>query len=177
MNPYSTWVRRGADLLSGDLVRHTNSGRMGAVLGVVPWRDGSVECEVRIIAPNSDEHLALRQWSSIHLERMSPDPYRRYLAMCTAEDAAGSADVRARRSRQAQQRAGYLPAAAWAQMYWQIGNWRRLVADAVVLPRQRWYSGINLGRDAWDDACLDCLHRRSRSTSAELGCPGQTSRQ
>lgn len=179
MQAYARWVRAGIDLLPGDVVRHPVLGRTGVVIQTRAEQGGdgiasegseatTMECEVKIFAPNTYNHLERRWWSSSLLERATPDPHRRYLAMCAAEDSQNRSIGRMLRSTRAQGRRGYLPVPAWEKMHWQLANWEHLIFSDEGNPRQPQYHAGDLGRKAWQIAYFDCLRRRDRARLQEV---------
>jgi hypothetical protein len=152
-------IRDQPFIYPGDVVRHTNSGRIGIVLeSERAHRDGSVEYLVRTgEAPNGDFNCITR-WNSqrVDLVRMR-DPYRRYLTLCAREDdPAGQARRRAHPRSRIRRYGGWFSAELWEKMYWRLTNRRRLLPYGG-------YVHYSLGREHWGRAAVDCLDRRDRS--------------
>lgn len=167
MQAYARWVSSLSrdPAIPGDIIRNPIIERVGIVLKTHLERDYCPMYEIRILAPDTDDHLERGWYSWGAIERASPDPYRRYLAMCAAEDDPDRRAARAGRSRPARRCGEHLPIQAWEKMYWQLANWQHLVPNPMD-PRWQLSCGGPLGRDAWKDAYLDCLRRRDRSRTA-----------
>lgn len=143
-------------IIVGDVVRHMNSGRVGAVIEI-DAREGRSTIEYRVRpSTDLDEDPDSVWWSSAWVARVPRrDPYRRYLDMRDAED---DADRQARRSAHRGARHGaYLPESAWDKAFWRLSNLERQGLDGKRSYRDH-------GRGHWHEAALDCLERRNRST-------------
>lgn len=167
------------DLLSGDVVVHTNSGRVGSVIETRPHRDGTVECRIRISIPSPSvdsphEHEQWPVWwNSKHLMQVPRrDPYRRYLAMCAAEDDQTRIKRRLDHLQRLmpRRRFGYGPhlsEAAWMKAYWRLCNLRMIDPGGMIF-------GGDLGREHWRGAANDCLDRRDRARSCGTNSQGKS---
>jgi hypothetical protein len=142
------------EIMSGDVVRHTNSGRIAVVVEIGrTHRDGTIEYRVHV---DSDDEEEDAWWNSAHARRVrGRDPYRRYLAMRDAED---DVDRQLRRSdRPVLGRGVLLPALAWERIRWRLVNLRR------ALPSRTRTTLRDLGRGHWIAAADDCLSRQYRA--------------
>lgn len=138
-----------SDIIAGDVVGHTSSGRTGAVLRVRHCRDETSELLVQLLPPTRcDEYTPGFEtwWSSSRVRRVRwRDPYRRYLAMCRSEARTGR----------------ILPGKAWESLNWRLNL---LVRDLPGGTRVVY----DLGRDCWRTAALDCLDRRDRVDTTDV---------
>ena len=147
-------------IIPGDVIIHHGSGRIGSVLAIGHvHRDVNVKYQIRP-SVDLDQDPRCHWWSSTQVYRAAVrDPYRRYLAMCDAED---DAHRRARRSAHQRYRSGeYLPEAAWNKVFWRLVNLRRSGPDGMLCHH-------DLGRQHWEAAANDCLDRRDRSRPPSL---------
>lgn len=152
------------DIISGDIVEHTNSHRRGCVVEVGrTHHDGTIEYRVR---PSQDDRfdVELTWWNSAHICRvMWGDPFRRYLATVVIEDNLAKQERRqqppegrcswARRDRMF---GPWLPETVWEKLYWRLSNQLRHDPNGACV----YY---DLGRAAWEKAAIECLERRDRA--------------
>ncbi len=152
------------DIISGDVVEHTNSHRRGCVVEVGrTHHDGTTEYRVR---PAQADRFGteLTWWNSAHICRVvRRDPFRRYLALVAIEDDSVKQERRqqppeGRRNWALRGRAfgPWLPEAVWEKLYWRLSNQQHLDPHGA-------YVSYDLGREAWKKAAIDCLERRDRS--------------
>lgn len=162
-------VRRHAvmsTIIPGDVVEHTNSHRRGCDIKVGrTHRDGTIEYHVR---PAQDDRfdIQLTWWNSAHICRVPHrDPFRRYLALITIEDDPARKERRQQPPNGHRRRWGrrggtfgpWLPAKVWEKLYWRLTNQRRRDPSGA-------YVHYDLGREAWEEAAIECLQRRDRAT-------------
>jgi hypothetical protein len=150
-------------LYTGDVVRHTNSHRVGVVLEVGRTHpDGTVEYRVLPVPRSYDYESDDRTWwNSRHVERdplRRSDPYRRYLALCAFEDDHARQVARATHRNHGRVRrfGGWISEQVWDTMYWRLNNRRQLLPSGE-------HVSITLGREHWRAAAMDCLDRRKRA--------------
>lgn len=102
-------------------------------------------------------------WADSVVSLYESNPYRRYLAMCAAEDDPAKRIRRGfRRAHKGGRRyGGHLPESVWADHYYRLANNR--LRDA----RGAWVGDhVDLGRARWSEAALDCLERAACARSA-----------
>lgn len=66
MNQSNNKAKRAQAFEVGDQVEHTNSHRVGKVLGVRPWRDGTFELRVHV-------HALDTWWNSRHVKNLTAE--------------------------------------------------------------------------------------------------------
>lgn len=152
-------------IYTGDIVRHVRTGRVGIVLAILPTQgNDSIEYQVRTSYPGAaldggPGDFCYKMWWKSQLSEWvgGKDPYRRYLALCAAEDDPARRDRRATHpSHKIRKYVGLLPEKLWEKMFWQLTNRRRLLPSGL-------YVSFPLGRDHWIDTASDCLNRRDKS--------------